>query len=720
MTRYDCSLQLVRFCRLKMTAVLSGLDRAHFCFIGRVYMDANNASELADGGQNGPGAKTGVAVVSDLVSVNVSSVPSKTLTSTMASAKSNELEQDIISKQKGRNTAIGPVTPGAFSTTNNTEVVSFSVSQVTKDVGQLEQDIIAKQKGRSSTAQPSKPGAFVESSDSAVGLEASIRAKQTGSVSHVKKDVGQLEQDIIAKQKGRSSTAQPSKPGAFVESSDSAVGLEASIRAKQIGSVSHVTKDVGQLEQDIIAKQKGGSSTTEPSKPGAFVESSNSVVELEASIRSKQTGFVSQVPKDIGQLEQDIVSEQNGCSTKDEPPKPVVFGESNNLNILGLEASIRAKQTGSVSQVTKDIKQLEKDIAAKQRGLSSESSTTGGFVEGNTVTTPLAGVLGFEVDILAKQTGAVSRSVSARDRVTGDVALMEEDILAKQQGRSATLVRADVAADVDKFENDLESKLEECKNGESKIGLESGQEMGETQNLRNGEQFSLGLQQGIYSDLNGMDDLEYGEYGAEDENRLAVASAIKEDDCDMYLPAAVDYDPDAKTPMYRNRRFRMYVCLAIVAVIVGVFGAVLGITMTNEDVPQEIPYRSTLGIRENIGRIINNEKLDDYTSAYHKALDWIMYTDVMAVTPDNPKLFQRYLLAYFYYATSVKKPWIFGCGPLVDSNDLSCYGEFTDSLEPLRNGTKPAIRWLSSADECEWAGIDCDASGQVRAFDLST
>jgi hypothetical protein len=754
----------------------------------------DDANKLTDSGQIGRAAKTGVSVSGDAVPVNVSSAQSKTLSSEKAleSKKIDQLEHDIISKQKGRNTATGPSKPGAFAGSSNSTVgleasirekQTASVSQVTKNVSQLEQDIVAKQKGRKSATEPSKPGAFAESNNSTVGLEASIRAKQIGSVSQVTKDVGQLEQDIVAKQKGRSSATEPSKPGAFVESNNTNIlGLETSIRGKQIDSGSHVLKDIGQLEEDIVAKQKGRSISAEPSKPGAFVESSKTnILGLEASIRAKQIGSVSQVTKDKGQLEQDIVAKQKGRSISDEPSKPGVFEESNNSNILGLEASIRAKQTGSVSQVTKDMDQLERDIvakqkrrsitdestkpgvfeesnnsniigleasirakqtgsvsqvtkgmgqleediAAKQRGLTSatEPSKPGDFVDANTAATAhTAGILGFEADVLARQMGSISRSGAERDLTTRDLAHLEHDILVKQQGRSTILVPVgfDVAADIDEFENDLESKVDGYEKPENKDGTESGEEKRESVPLPKDEQFSSGLQQGMKSGLIGMDDLEYGEYGADDENGLAIACAIKEEDGDMYLPAAVEYDPDAKPPMYQNRRFRMYVCLAIVAVIVGVVGAVLGITMTNEDVPQEIPYRATLGIHENIARIVSIEQLDDYTSAYRKALDWIMYTDIMALTPDNPKLFQRYLLAYFYYATSIQKPWVFGCGPSIDANDLSCRAQFIDSIEPLRNGTFSAIRWLSSADECEWAGIDCDGSGQVRGFDFST
>ena len=665
----------------------------------------------------------------------------------------DQLEQDIVAKQKGRSTAVVSSKPGAFSASNNTNTTVAAeltgleadirakqvakASHITKDVGQLEQDIVTKQKGRSTALAPSKPGAFSASNNTnttaaaeLTGLEADIRAKQVAKASHITKDVGQLEQDIVAKQKGRSTALAPSKPGAFVESNATGVaGLEASIREKQTAFSAQETKDIGQLEQDIVAKQKGRSSTLEPSKPGAFVESNIAGISgLEASIRAKQTACSAQETKDIGQLEQDIVAKQKGRSSTLKPSKPGVFVESNVAGIVGLEASIRAKQTASISQGTKDVGQLEQDIVAKQKGLNSslEPSKPGVFVERNSaISTLTSGIVGVEADILAKQTGSNLRNTPE----TGNLDQVERDILAKQQGRSSTLVAVDdylpadaefkeIGKEIDELDQDLASKQEGRKNDEIMMN-KNGELSGENKLSKKDEQQASGMQQGLFSGLNGMNDLEYGEYGGDDENGLAVACAVDEDVGDMYLPSAVEYDPDAKPPMYRNRRFRMYLCLAVTAVIVGTIGAVLGITMTNEDVPQEIPYRATLGIRENVARFVSNEQLDDQNSAYCKALDWIMYTDPMAITPDSPRFVQRYLLAYLYYATSVRKPWNFGCAPFIDEKD-SCKGEWVDSIEPLRNGTNPSFRWLSAVDECSWAGIDCDVSMQLRGIVLCT
>jgi hypothetical protein len=96
-------------------------------------------------------------------------------------------------------------------------------------------------------------------------------------------------------------------------------------------------------------------------------------------------------------------------------------------------------------------------------------------------------------------------------------------------------------------------------------------------------------------------------------------------------------------------------CLALAAAVIGTAGTVLGITLTNEEIPPSVPYRATIGIRENVARVVGNEQLDDHKSGYRKALDWIMFADPAAITPENPKFIQRYLLAYFYFATSFEE-----------------------------------------------------------------
>jgi hypothetical protein len=218
-------------------------------------------------------------------------------------------------------------------------------------------------------------------------------------------------------------------------------------------------------------------------------------------------------------------------------------------------------------------------------------------------------------------------------------------------------------------------------------------------------------------------DLEYGVYDESNEKGLVVAFAVDEDGEDMFIPSAVQFDPDAKPPIYRNRRFRLYACLAIIVVVIGTVAATVGITLTpsTEEAPQvDVPYRATLGIRESVERIVGSEKLEDLDSPYRKALDWIQDSDPLQSTPESATFTQRYIAAYFYFATSVKKPWGGGCSPAKDGENDECVYKRLTSVDPVIYAEVPWWRWLSINSECVWAGIFCDESGQVRSMEFST
>jgi hypothetical protein len=95
-----------------------------------------------------------------------------------------------------------------------------------------------------------------------------------------------------------------------------------------------------------------------------------------------------------------------------------------------------------------------------------------------------------------------------------------------------------------------------------------------------------------------------------------------------------------------------------------------------------------------------------------------MFVDPMILTPDKPSFFNRYLLAYFYFATSEKKPWSSECAP-TDTEKTTCkdvfYGESLDDIYSSKN----AFVWLSNSDECKWAGVSCDNLNQIYAIRLS-
>jgi hypothetical protein len=225
----------------------------------------------------------------------------------------------------------------------------------------------------------------------------------------------------------------------------------------------------------------------------------------------------------------------------------------------------------------------------------------------------------------------------------------------------------------------------------------------------------------LESDLDSTDDCESqdAEFGVYEE-RIDVVRAYSVQ-LDPYLPSAVEFDPDVKLHMYRNRRFQLYSCLFLMAALVGGVGALLGISLTKVVHPEQVPYRATLGIREAIGLFVRNNELEDTTSPYRMALDWITFKDPMAVTPEQTHFVQRYILAYLHFATSVKQPWNSGCDPVdPQTGEQADRCEWSYIVDSSRDPVNlSAHRWLSGASECDWAGIDCDESLQVRGLLLS-
>jgi hypothetical protein len=586
-----------------------------------------------------------------------------------------QAEPDTSAKQKGRSAAVVPIKPGAFSAT------SIGSSNVASELGGLEADILAKQ----ATVAPRGNA----TSDST--MSSTMQAKQ----------------DMAAKQNGRNTSDASSRPGAFsaTNSGRNTVGSEL------IG-----------LEADIVAKT------------GAFLATNNcndtvgsELCGLEADILSKQTakpGAFSAVP--IGQ---NSVDSELSKALKPTPPTKNK-GPSANFELTDINDRIQAKIIGGTAQsstsVPSELRDLDDKIQNKLQGDTTPSLLSVPSelrdlddriqtkISKETKSSKTSEIDALDDQIHAKiRSGAVIDSgslgaaalVPLQDHATWEIQRIDVD--AEMKSGHMQRHASQALQSLREIENTTVMKL---KNQLMSDNVSPGRNA-----KQDGRKPPSGLMSSEQDQLNG---LEFGEYGGDEEDGLAIAVAVEEGDNDMHLPAAVEYDPDAKPPMYRNRRFRMYMCLALTAVVVGTLGAVLGLTMTNEEAPQELPYRATLGIRENIARIVTNEQLDDYGSAYSKALDWIMYADPIATTPDNPNFFQRYLLAYFYYATSEKKLWD-ACTPPVEGESDTCEYIFLEDRLEDRKTKRNARRWLSGTDECLWAGIDCDNSFQVRGIELS-
>jgi len=214
------------------------------------------------------------------------------------------------------------------------------------------------------------------------------------------------------------------------------------------------------------------------------------------------------------------------------------------------------------------------------------------------------------------------------------------------------------------------------------------------------------------------------------DGELAVAVAIAEEDEDMFMPAAIQYDPDAKPPIFKNRRFRFYfIAAAILLVAIGVASALVAVTAGNDG---EDPSAAALAMRtENVLASIAGETkgngvdwVDVYVedrykdTSYARALHWLIDEDEMQLASGSEFLFQRFLCALFYLQTTRQKPWK-SCNPPVEGEDSSCiFHKLTETEPQLQYDEEEASRWLSSEHECNWGGITCGSSNQVIKIEL--
>ena len=412
------------------------------------------------------------------------------------------------------------------------------------------------------------------------------------------------------------------------------------------------------IDEEIAAKQRSRPPSGTPAKPGAYVATSITSSDNDGS--------------DLRGFEADVIAKQRGNSSL-----------SNNVSTVD--------QNGAAGLDTRGIHNTDLALANLESLDRKVSETRPISNDSNAIETMVSEIFELDSDIAAKRATLVSLSPSASlSRFNGNVMELKQSIL--------NTIASDENSDKDTvLVSPSKHRKGACDDDHSFMYSPSKHEP--SQSALNDE------------NLHG---LEYGEIGRDDDEGLAVAFAVDEDDEDIYLPSAVEFDPDAKPPMHRNRRFRLYACLLIAATVVGTVGAVLGIVLTASDdpLPASVPYRATLGIRENLERIVSPEQLDDYNSPYKKAMDWITYTDPMALTPDSPSFLNRFALVYFYYATSQKKPWMIDCAPS-ESEKAACIFKFVLDVDLGTISSDTSFRWLSEKDECKWAGITCDIFNQT-------
>ncbi len=104
-------------------------------------------------------------------------------------------------------------------------------------------------------------------------------------------------------------------------------------------------------------------------------------------------------------------------------------------------------------------------------------------------------------------------------------------------------------------------------------------------------------------------------------------------------------------------------------------------------------------------------------------------TNTIEYTDEDLNYIQRYLLVFLYFATTNngRRQWT-SCNPVVpEYTEEDCV--YSKAIRKLPSGEIqyepiPWTRWLSGADECDWAGVTCTTNAQnrlvVSGIDLGT
>jgi hypothetical protein len=189
----------------------------------------------------------------------------------------------------------------------------------------------------------------------------------------------------------------------------------------------------------------------------------------------------------------------------------------------------------------------------------------------------------------------------------------------------------------------------------------------------------------------------------------------------------------AEPPIYKNRRFRVYMAVGCCILLMAIVMAIVGTTAfgdngdiireTNE--PTSTPTMSPTTSEPTSAPTISSQTLSAFyipDTSSGLARQWIINEDPLQLDVNSTHVLQRYLMAFFYYSTSNNgyAPWK-SCGPAVEGEDDSCVLlEFTkqddDSIAYVEQPGK--TRWLSGTHECEWEGILCTGGNDVRGIQI--
>jgi len=467
------------------------------------------------------------------------------------------------------------------------------------------------------------------------------------------------------------------------------------------------------LEQEVLAKQRAVSlsSTT----PGAFSEDGQ--IRL-ASMKMHRSSSATS----LSQLEQEALAKQRTISLSSTIPG------ANSEDGKTQRASMKMHRSSSVTSLS----QLEQEALATQRTVSLSSTIPGAISEDgqtrrasmkthrSSSATSLGqleqGILDKEFTISFASTTPGAFSEDGRTRrasmnmrrysSSASIGQLEQEVLAKECSISSASTPGAITEDG--RGSDITKDVEKTSPTVAPI----------QENSNPAQEPSAIVSPGV---ANGPD-LYFGTDGPHGNGPLAIAVAVSEDD-NGPIPAAVQYKPGAKPPIYQNRRFRFYTFTA--AILLVAIGMCITLVVTsNESSNNKNPTTSPTSARENMGiveqfvHIVGESNLEIGGSPHNQATDWILHEDPLQLPPDAENLSQRYLLALLYFSTTERRPWR-KCNAAIGDENSECIFEDLIKIEPeYVYVQKDSFRWLSERHECEWVGVYCDEFNQTRAIDL--
>jgi hypothetical protein len=457
------------------------------------------------------------------------------------------------------------------------------------------------------------------------------------------------------------------------------------------------------MEKDLESKKAVPCGSAIKPQPGAY-----SVTQENAS-----TG-----PSTLHQLEADVASKTRAAASAPSP--------SSVRSLSQMEADVQSKQHARPSRT--GLSELETDVAAKSVDRSRPSDledTEAKFRASGQFAPAVSQGARRELDqmeaVVAKK--ATDRdSVSYSNMARPGVTQMGADEVSRLDERIAYKTGISMQQEELKEENPDNAKDPvNVKLTNANAVYEDNADAARLAKLKQS------LESAKYENSMG-NEMNMDGFGADDNgNKLAIAEAVKDDDDDIFIPAAIEYDPDAKPPIYKNRRFRLYAFLGGILLLGLVAGLAFGLlsgsdkdtaVMSDEDGPTSPPttYRESLGIQDQLELVVGSDKLNDPSTPHYQAMEWVIHEDKLQLAADNPNLVQRFLMVLFYMQTTQGGDWR-SCGR-DDSADSFCLYQKLVSIFPHEYAGIPWIRWLSDESECHWAGVLCDEFDTVRAIDL--